>query len=702
MKKILCILLASIVLTAFCVNADSVKQTSVCDGIELIKTEKETADGLQNISVLKIDLNNPFIKLKTMYSTDGINRLDRVKTLVDDHKAVAGINGDFFLWSSGGGSSVGYNVIDGEMITSPATNEQMASVAVDYDGNFIFDYFTEDIRVITENKDIYKIKNVNKYDDLSGIVLYNSRWGEMSLGSSGTIVEVVIENDIIKEIRRDMPATQIPKNGYVLVGLSDLTDFFDKIEEGEKLTLDIEITPDIDIENAIGGGTLLVKKGVKAPITHTSPGRAPRSAFGVDKTSDFAYFVTVDGRGAGGSIGMTLDELSEYLIGLGAYNAINFDGGGSTQLVAKVQGDAASSYLNIPSENRAVSNAYGVFHSGIENVMIDHDEKIHLFEDMSTKIYLYPKDINGSVNNTDEQTKFGKTSTQLHYDFTVKTDKLQSAGIDFEAPLVFEQPTDLVKIDVYANSSNGQSLRYILTDANGRTHRHTIADEVNWDGWKTLELKLDDSIKYPVKLTRIYLVQPEPDLQTKGDVYFDNITINKPYVFGENNLSVLAPLQYDNTLLNRLAATSVINEMKKSAHSVSMSEAYEDMTGTILRQNCLKTFAGNMSILQITDSDNVSINWLKSEIQNNKEECIVIISNNDNYSKIKSFLTSVKTPVFYIHKGTKTYFETENNITKISLADEKPDLKGNNCIDMVNIYKSGKVFNFNIRRFKLY
>lgn len=702
MKRFLCILIASFVLTAFCVNADSIKQTSVCDGIELIKTTKETDDGLQKISVLKIDLNNPFITLKTLYSLDGINTLDRVKTLVDDHDAVAGINGDFFLWSNGGGSSIGYNVVDGEMITSPAVDENMASVAVDYDGNFIFDYFTAKMSVKTKSGHIEKIKNVNKYDDLSGVVLYNSVWGEYSLGSTGNLVEVVVENNTIKEIRKDKPATKIPENGYVLAGLSDLTEFFDEIKVGERLTLDINITPDIDIENAIGGGTLLVEKGKKAPITHSSPGRAPRSAFGIDKTADFAYLITVDGRGASNSIGMTLDELTNYLLELGIYNAINFDGGGSSQLVAKVQGDESSSYLNTPSENRAVSNAYGVVHSGIENVIIDHDEEMYLLEDMPTKLQLYPKDTLGDSINTDEQIKFGKTSTKLWYDFTVESDNLQSAGLDFEKPLVIGSPSHKVKIDVYAESENNQWLRYFLADADGNLHRCTLADTVDWEGWKTLEFELDDSIKYPAKLTRIYLVQPEKDIRTKGAIYFDNITVNKPYVFAENNLTVLSPFQYDNTLFNRLAALAVTNELNKSAYSVSMSEAYDDVTGNIPRENFGKTVTKDINVLQITDATSPTINWLNSEIRKNKSNAIVIVANEDVYSKIKSFVAASKKPVFYIYKGTETYFETEKNVTKISLNENLPDLSNRNTVDMVNIYKTQSGFNFNIRRFKLY
>ena len=42
--------------------------------------------------------------------------------------------------------------------------------------------------------------------------------------------------------------------------------------------------------------------------------------------------VTVDGRQPGVSVGMNLQELAEYLLSLGATDAMNLDGGGSTTM----------------------------------------------------------------------------------------------------------------------------------------------------------------------------------------------------------------------------------------------------------------------------------------------------------------------------------------------------------------------------------
>jgi exopolysaccharide biosynthesis protein len=42
--------------------------------------------------------------------------------------------------------------------------------------------------------------------------------------------------------------------------------------------------------------------------------------------------ISVDGRQPGVSVGMNLNELAEYLLSLGAVDAMNLDGGGSTTM----------------------------------------------------------------------------------------------------------------------------------------------------------------------------------------------------------------------------------------------------------------------------------------------------------------------------------------------------------------------------------
>jgi exopolysaccharide biosynthesis protein len=65
----------------------------------------------------------------------------------------------------------------------------------------------------------------------------------------------------------------------------------------------------------------------------TMSNRNPRSAVGVSRNGRYLILMTVDGRQPGYSEGASTAETAEWMRKLGAYNALNLDGGGSTALV---------------------------------------------------------------------------------------------------------------------------------------------------------------------------------------------------------------------------------------------------------------------------------------------------------------------------------------------------------------------------------
>ncbi len=101
----------------------------------------------------------------------------------------------------------------------------------------------------------------------------------------------------------------------------------------------------------ISGGPLLLEQGkinvrtVAEKIANDiALGRAPRTALGLKKDGSLLLLV-VDGRSST-SAGMTLTELAQYLLKLGAWDAVNFDGGGSSEMVINGQ------IVNKPSDGR--------------------------------------------------------------------------------------------------------------------------------------------------------------------------------------------------------------------------------------------------------------------------------------------------------------------------------------------------------------
>jgi len=93
--------------------------------------------------------------------------------------------------------------------------------------------------------------------------------------------------------------------------------------------------------------------------------RHPRSAVGISRNGRYLILMAIDGRQPGYSESASTGETAEWIRKLGAYNALNLDGGGSTALV--IEGpDGAPVALNRPcgrppGVERRVANHLGVF-----------------------------------------------------------------------------------------------------------------------------------------------------------------------------------------------------------------------------------------------------------------------------------------------------------------------------------------------------
>ena len=114
------------------------------------------------------------------------------------------------------------------------------------------------------------------------------------------------------------------------------------------------------MKGVVSGHPQLVKAGVKLatnPASPACPTRNPRSAVGLSQDGKTVFMVVVDGRTTT-SVGMTCTELATLMKDLGAHQAINLDGGGSTTMYLKGTG-----IVNRPSvgAERVVGNHLAVY-----------------------------------------------------------------------------------------------------------------------------------------------------------------------------------------------------------------------------------------------------------------------------------------------------------------------------------------------------
>jgi hypothetical protein len=115
--------------------------------------------------------------------------------------------------------------------------------------------------------------------------------------------------------------------------------------------------------NGVGGFSMVLEKGKIAASQDTLH---PRTAAGVSADGRYVFWMVVDGRQLGFSEGVSIVETAELIRFLGACDAVNLDGGGSTAMViSDGQGGARvlnrPIHLGIPCLERPVANHLGVF-----------------------------------------------------------------------------------------------------------------------------------------------------------------------------------------------------------------------------------------------------------------------------------------------------------------------------------------------------
>lgn len=121
------------------------------------------------------------------------------------------------------------------------------------------------------------------------------------------------------------------------------------------------------MRSVVSGRSVLVEDGV-ALQQNSGPGimahcsaRHPRSMMGLSKDRRTLYLAVVDGRQAGVSRGMLCTEMAALMKGLGAYSAVELDGGGSSAMWVEGVG-----VVNRPSDGseRVVANHLAIHAKG--------------------------------------------------------------------------------------------------------------------------------------------------------------------------------------------------------------------------------------------------------------------------------------------------------------------------------------------------
>jgi len=353
---------------------------TVTQGVTLENIMRFTTDGWYNFQVLKVDLSNPYISVDTLTNTESVGKTATTSKMAAQRNAVAAINASFFTSSgSGNGFPVGAIVQSSDIKAAYSSfnkyGNTMATFAINNLNEILLDYWKVSMSLTSPNGanipvEQYNVGNKAKSADIN---IFDKKWGKTAVGASTEmpdIFQMVVVNGVVTQFLTNQPAAAIPENGYVVVTRADGAA---KLQQafliGDSVSFNINTTPGWDnLKMAVSGSSELVKDGaVPAAFSFNAPDvtiKSPKTAVGSSKDGKTLWLVTVDGRQTS-SIGLTQKDMALFMKGLGAYNAINMDGGGSTTMVARPYGNTGVKVMNSPSDGttRNVLVGLGVFTS---------------------------------------------------------------------------------------------------------------------------------------------------------------------------------------------------------------------------------------------------------------------------------------------------------------------------------------------------
>jgi exopolysaccharide biosynthesis protein len=492
-------------------NPNTIYETSttekITSGATLEKITRFTVNGWQSINVLTVDLSNPFIKVDTLYDSSSIKKYSTTQALAKSSGAVAAINASFFEPGQEEfyGPAVKSESIDSTYSGINSSSDILATFSIDKLNQAFYSYWKSDISLITPTGEALPVGSYNRTGwDYSDLNIIDRKWGENSIGVNSKykdIVEMVVDNGIVTEIRTNQPQTKIPLNGFIVTTrVSGGNILKANFQIGDPVSFDITTTPDWNnLKMAVTGGAMLVVNGkVPSKFSHNADGlsKQPRTGIASSEDGKQLMLVTVDGRQQS-SVGMTQNEFADLMLELGAYNALNFDGGSSTTMVARHPGDESTNVVNNPSGGfvRSIATAIGVFSiapptelAGLTIGDYDPDTFINTSKGFSVKgydKYLNPIQVDADQVKWSVKGVKGTFKKNIFYPTSVGPCKIYATiGNVTSDPLelsVLSSPVQLELNQKSVNLSSGQSVDFSVVGINKNGYRSALgSDDLKW------------------------------------------------------------------------------------------------------------------------------------------------------------------------------------------------------------------------------
>ena len=412
MKKLLVLININLWLVFFCCSISAQNFKTIDDGIEHAEMKRGTESEPIKINLLRLDLTK--VRLDVVHAMDAAIGLETTSSMATRHGASAAINAGFFRLDKSifAGDAAGVLMIDGKLLSESYSDRVALMINNSGRNSNVFINRLNYSETLSFNGQPLEITGINRERGDNDLILYTPEFHLSTLTKAGGVEIEVQKSEVIgltgNCAARDIPGIgkipiyfggankKIPQNGFVLsasgthsklltdalnpdvplacnqkmrVTVNQRMDFPDLKNEDKNLFSKLYTNSSVSGHGSfasrfiVGGVPQLVKNG-KIEITWEQEKqsksfvetRHPRTAVAKLKDGKF-LMVAVDGRQKE-SVGMNLNELAALLLELGAVDAMNLDGGGSTTMFA------GGKVVNQPSDQtgeRKVGDAILVF-----------------------------------------------------------------------------------------------------------------------------------------------------------------------------------------------------------------------------------------------------------------------------------------------------------------------------------------------------
>ncbi len=368
--RLLALVLASVALAVVATSTAGVAGASPAVGEPQINLEGPIADGVYlrervdpgpvTSVTVEIEPDSPtaFVPVLSGNRVDG--GTERVSSMCHRVGGVLCVNANFAICPTCG-QPFGGVVQDGVLLRSPTPFAQQVSVI---NGRFTLDPWMWSAGLWSSDGGAsLDMHGVNTGLSPGGLYLYTRAYGDSTGTPPGTF-ELVLRapEPLWTGIGMRQPVellalnntgdTTIPEGGAVVAAYgSTVPELRQFVDAHKQSRIELVTNTPGGLEESFAGHPVILRNGQVAPMDPADgmvTNRHPRTLVGWNDAGK-VWVVAVDGRRAR-SRGMTLPEAAEYLRSMGASDAVNLDGGGSTAMVTTCPSPSGWCLRNRPSD----------------------------------------------------------------------------------------------------------------------------------------------------------------------------------------------------------------------------------------------------------------------------------------------------------------------------------------------------------------